>query len=578
MLNLRSTFVAIYLAVVVSCISVSLYFVWNNYFITPHWDQWEFFRALTADPHQVNTLRFIFRPHNEHVMFSSKLLFLLDLSVFNATNIAIVGVTLLLNLLIAYTLAAVAFPDPLQSIRYLAFGAFAVSALSLAQWENLLWAFQTEFSVMCLASLLTIVCLVAWIDAREPTSRIKWLAALYASLFFTILSLGNGPAIVVPIILIMLALRQPIKYWMTILIAYFVVTGWYFWLGRAGHAVGDASLRTAANYALFFAAVVGSPVSPSERVAVTVGAIYVVFFVGIFVWAIFLPWWRRDYVNRSTLQLVALGLFLLATSAAIAWGRVPLGLPSAMASRYSTPVLWLWMAGIAAAARYAIASQPQTSAYRLVPTLWILLALGVAVISSLRPLNFTGMEYFSTRIRQAAYFIASGVFADEQLSHLYPSPAAIRPTIEFLRQHRLNIFAENFGLATPSADLATPARSSPYQACTLIGVDAVRRLGGYGWEIVGWVAHPTTKAAPDWIIALDKDRRLRGFTRPLTRRPDVIAVIGAPRSFRGFIVPVAALGGSNRADSGDDLISLFVVFSDGARSCLLDLPQPLPLN
>ncbi|WP_204327906.1 hypothetical protein, partial [Proteus mirabilis] len=71
-----------------------------------------------------------------------------------------------------------------------------------------------------------------------------------------------------------------------------------------------------------------------------------------------------------------------------------------------------------------------------------LLALSVAAWTSLKPGNIVSVGQ-ANAVNQAGYFLSSGVGIDEQLLKLYPTPGRIRPAIDFLRDAKLNLFAES---------------------------------------------------------------------------------------------------------------------------------------
>jgi hypothetical protein len=292
------------------------------------------------------------------------------------------------------------------------------------------------------------------------------------------------------------------------------------------------------------------------------------------VWTVIVPCAQRRPVDRPLVELMAFGSFLCGSAAAIAWGRAARGTEFAFASRYNTPTLLLWMVALAGVARYARVSAISPRVSSGVVICIMLLSLAIGGISTTRSTDAVNIEYYSTRIQQAAYFIASGVPSDDQLGSIFPVPSAIRVPIRFLQEHRLSLFSERLGLQLP-ADLAISAASSHSQDCQMSWVDSVDRLGDYGWRIVGWAAHPITGSAPTLVLAFDGQGRLRGFTKPLMHRPDVISAIHAPESFRGFSAPISPAPLSNTAQPEADVVWLMAVFRDGQR-CRMGGDRRLP--
>ena len=396
----------------------------RSFYRIPHWDYWEFFRAVLLPPGW--SLKFLFAQSNEHIIASSKVLFLLDLYLFGATSWFLVASFIAINLLVAWLLAVMTFDD--WPRRAIAFAAFSAAAVSLAQWENLLWAFQIEFPLVALGAALSIYALGDFLERRSAT----WFIAFAAALFLVVFSLGNGICIIVALLVLLVGTRQPARIWLLVLFPYLVLAAVFFAFGGGANSVGNPELRTAANIVPFFCAVIGGPFTSNQTAATEIGAGFIIGYAVFCLWTVALPLVRREAIDLRLLQLVALGCFLLASVAAITYSRVTLGPIAALAPRYATPMLLLWMAGFAALAR----AMPWRSASVAI----VVVAMALGLDSSLRTDNLTRLNEAATRINGAAAKIAAGDWSDNTIKVVHYDPSRIRPLLVYMRDHRLSVF------------------------------------------------------------------------------------------------------------------------------------------
>ena len=156
---------------------------------TPFWDQWDSEADFLYKPFLNGTLKFsdLFAPHNEHRIFTTRILALVLLGINKiwspmlqmVVNAGLhIGVLMFTNALLvrvvgrSYLTVLLGFSIILFAIPY--------------AWENTLAAFQSQFYFVLLFS---ISCL--WFTVtKEPLSRMWWLGVVCAALAF--LSLASG--------------------------------------------------------------------------------------------------------------------------------------------------------------------------------------------------------------------------------------------------------------------------------------------------------------------------------------------------------------------------------------------------
>jgi len=558
-------FLALVCLISLVLIVYSILFVRANYMVPLYWDQWEFATELARSKQDTLSLQYLFAAHNEHVIATTKLIFFLDYYFFSLTNGPLIVSIGIATFCIAWLLAKLLFINDRESkYFYPFFLLFSASGFSLAQWENLLWGFQPQFYLVLIFTLIS--CLIGLkISDREQVTSPWWFAGLIITTGLGVFSMGNGIALPVSI-LILLVLRRyrPIKTMLYAFVAALFI-GAFIVLTKGATAVGDPALKTFGNFISFFFGMLGSPITSKGVIAAIFGLLLFGAYCILFLSYVLIPFLRGRRLDDALAGLFALASFLFATAVGAAWGRFSLGPGAALASRYSTPMLVLWMTLFAILFRVTVIADYRPSLRQARSGSWILLALSVAAWTSLRPGNVAGASH-TNEVNQAGYFLSSGLFPDEQLLKLYPLPDRIRPTIDFLRDAKLNLFADNPGLSGSSWKQWT---DKPAQACELGSVEKVQRLSASAWQAVGWVTN-AARQTPSWIVAIDSSQNVLGYTVPLQPYSDIAKAVGLSGSYRGFAVPINMAS----ADAAFP-ISLLAIFGEDESPCRLNLP-PLP--
>jgi hypothetical protein len=569
--TLSTTLFAATIAVAAVSIATSLYLVLTNHMDPPYWDQWEFFRTAALQGNATRSLTYIFGTHNAHIIATSKFLYAINLSFFRGTNIFLISCIIITNIIIATTITLVASKRlPIRG-NVIFFFVSTMILLSLAQWENLLWAFQPHFSLVAVFSIGSLYFLNSALDKPEHV-KFREYVVFSALLALGVYSLGNGFTVIVGMVFILAIARQSFARWVLVFFTYAVIAAPFLWAARHGHAVGDLSLRTPANLVYFCLRMIGNPFAMTPNQAVYIGAGLSVFYASVLYLTVIRPLIRRHPIDGNIIVLIAVAGFLMGTVVVTAWSRVSLGPTAGMASRYATPMLILMVVVSGALWRHVSLNDEATGRSQLRALAGAAAILAAGLWSHVKPTNFLHIDAHVSRVQQAAYFVASDVPATDYLQHLYPDAAAIRPAIAFLKSQRLSIFAENFGLAMPKADLVR-LTIGPLPDCTRAAVDGLTRLETYGWSAVGWVAQTETGRRPEWVMAFSSDNLLLGFTRPYMHRRDVVAAIGASARFRGFIVPIARTSPIGPPPDG---VWLMAVFSRAPAACRIAIGPALP--
>jgi hypothetical protein len=547
----------------------STYWILGNYMSAPYWDAWEFFRAATAEPGSIHSLEYFLRPHNAHIIATSKAIFAANFYLFRGTSLPLIAAIVGLNIAIAGCVAHIGTKGYENSRFILAFAISSTFLMSLAQWENLLWAFQLHISLVLLFAIVTLTFLQKALQIHQTRPILNW--GLYAVfLLLTVYSLGNGFTIIAGIVLMSALTRARLPRAGMAVAIYLAIALPFIWVARHGHDVGDPDLRTTSDLIGFWFRMMGGPWAGSEQQALFIGAALAFGYTCVTYKHALVPGARNRPVDQPTILLFSIAAFLFGTVLATSWGRVTLGPTAGLASRYATPMLILTLTLGFAAWRNASGKNPAATFGSVVP---IILA-GLGFWSHLKPTNYSHIRAHTAPVEQASYFIASNVWAPEYIRALYPDADAIRPAVSFLRDNQLSIFSKRLGLAGPPADFLQPTNLDNIQTCKHAALERVASFGGEGWAATGWAGHETTRQAPSFVLAFDGEGRLLGYTKPLIRRSDVVRALDTTSAFRGFVVPIG--GKSSAVAAGSFGIWLLAVFDRSPSACRIPIATPLP--
>jgi len=486
----------------------------------PYWDQWEMAKYLAAKG--PFSLSYLLEPHAEHIIATSKLLFFIDYWYFGYANRFLVGTIVVVHLLIAYTLASILVGFRWSSSKFLWVCVFSALMLSLAQWENLTIGFQTQFG---LTSLFAIHSTIFAARLASETRTDWWaLVGLVVCTPLTVFSMGNGIAVVCCFALIAILMRARLSRAVIMLAIYALCLGIFISQRNADSAVhiGGNSLFEMLQ---FFMAVLGSTFTRNFSVATAVGAVVCLLYLIEFIYTGVLPWVRRQAVDRATVVFLSIGVFALASAAAVTIGRISLGPVAALTSRYATPNILLYSSLLGVGYRnYILNVQSERFAMRLL-CIFGAVGLVIACVLTSRPSNLNNLTARSDALTTAGYFLLSGVRSDEIVADLYPRPPEVSLPIQFIEQNKLNIFSPDFGLRTLGRTEIADVKDLP--VCSTMELQPIFRMDAASWKVSGRIKEVGGEK-PDWIIATTLEGRVLGYAPPKKRQERGAAVFDAP--------------------------------------------------
>lgn len=352
----------------------------------PFWDMWD--GALGFYLNQEGSLlERLWALHNEHRIVWSRVLFWMEYRWFGGTQDFLLAVNTALMMLSSMAiLYALVFrrsaPARIDAAWILPGWILASLPLWWVQFENLTWAFQSQFYLAYLLPLLSLLALAAAHDGWRPGWPTAWLLAVCSAG-----SMANGLVALPMLTVFALWLRASPRYLLLCGISTVLVWTAYFWgyESPAHHGSLLTTLQTMPGQMLQYLVwywnspwVLGGHLSiqPHDMTAIVLAVMLAVFAAGLAIWHAWLR--QRGRSEPWSLALLMMAGFVLAASIATAGGRAIFGAEQALTSRYTTPVLLGWSCLIGAVLLLASSNTKRRTALGrvssivLFPLAWIM--------------------------------------------------------------------------------------------------------------------------------------------------------------------------------------------------------------
>ncbi|MBT8537138.1 hypothetical protein G6715_05020 [Polynucleobacter paneuropaeus] len=288
--------------------------------------------------------------HNDHRIILARILFWVDYQFFGGLSIFLMISNAVLELLICYVywlyLKKISEKNQyLKENSLVLWFLFAGCLFSWIQEENLTWAFQSQFFLAQLIPLLALYFL------GEYTAKKNTKYFIFATLF-GLLSAGtmaNGILIFPLIFLYLIVTRQGI-YKCIIAFLFSVLVPALYFQGYVRPAkdgfLFDVLLNNFPQIIHFSIVYLGGPfayLGGFGSLRALSALFFGIMFVALFIGAIYRIL-KSKQADPYIISLIFFILYILATSIITGIGRLVVGIDSALASRYTTPVIMAWVA------------------------------------------------------------------------------------------------------------------------------------------------------------------------------------------------------------------------------------------
>jgi len=502
----------------------------RSYTPVPTWDMWGPFLSAykLSNP---GALGDIFSLHNEHRIIIARLLFWMDMYLFNGNTISLIILNYLLAAAAAYTFALIVrdcFPKESEKSTRIATTLFTTAlCFTWMQQENFTWAFQNQFFAAQLAPLVSMFLLYKASISSENGRLYYWLACTGGVLCAG--TMANG-VIALPL-MAATSFIFGFRRWQSVVLSILsavVATAYFYNFHTPGNHGSLSQTLTHSplgvlHYVLLY---IGSPAyfMTGKTQAATLTGLFIL--LSAIYFSIQTLRFRRN--DHLIIFLLIYLLYIGGSALGTAGGRLVFGLDQALSSRYTTPAVMGWATLAIIYVRYFY----HRVAF-VVPT--ALLIVTLALIP--QQLNALQNKRGDLHEKLVAALAAELQIRDQkQIQMIFPSAdyvlkAAIEPSnlhYSIFGDERIRGAHEEQGYSAPTKLLETSQCQGH--------VDLIRDVEGtvdYLF-IQGWIYNAKQKSTPSMVRIIDRNGKIVGRAVTGMPRSDVRAVVSKKATYSGF--------------------------------------------
>lgn len=484
----------------------------RSYSPVPYWDQWDSYVDFYLNSGNWEAW---WLQHNEHRILFSKVLFWIDITLFDAKGYFLIVANYMLQFssLISLYYVHSKISSVKANVNVSILGILLVLIFSWSQEENFTWGFQSQFFSVYLFALVTLIKLV---HLKEmPRDRFVFIYLLIFS-FLATFSMANG-ILIIPFVLIGSVLLSVNKKYTLLIAVWGGLLSVLYFHGLAKVPGSPSVFDNLINYPFelikYTTLLLGSPfyyILGSKTIASGFGVIYIL----VCIYLIYTILLKSKCESKYKVGLLLFVGFISASVLATSLGRVHFGLDSATSSRYNTPVLLAWAS--------IIILLKSCLLYR--KDLWInyiLLLMSVGFLS--QQYSVFSSKYYDVKFNRsmALLSVKQGIYDNEFTSKIYPSDSILKKISERGKDLNFPIFSsssneERYSIGNNiSFESTFECIGNNEEIVTLVNKDFYR--------IKGWVYNPRLKGifGIDDILVVDDKGKIVGKGLIGQYRPDV---------------------------------------------------------
>lgn len=499
----------------------------RHYSPVPYWDQWDgkidfYMRSLS------NPLSAFFGQHNEHRLFLSRLIFFADVRYFGGRSVFELAANVVLAALIVLLVYRIVTQHLQASAmaRAATAGTALIFTFSWMQSENFTWGFQSQWFAVYLSALCAFHALEVSSELRSagnPAKSRAWLGAAIGSAILAALSMASG--LLVSPVLVVQAIYLRFSRTRIVVLSACTIAIWcaYFanWHASDGGGSLTASLRAnPAGLPAFVLLYLGSPVH-YLRLGETLTCAWGALVLGGLAYSMHIA--MRRGRRPLAVSMLAMAIFLIGNAAVTAVGRLPFGLATAVASRYTTAAL-LAMCSVLLFLWLNEANQKRRK--------WGLgfFIFAIIVITSYQRIAFHSAQEELYRRSLAGLALRAHVYDLGYTRAIYPEPGRLREIASRAEAMGLSIFApgqQDYDIAPQSVHSSGQCLGKIEEVMPTMtpGVLAAR----------GWVFDPATQEYARSIVLTDTDGIVLGTGLTGDKRPELSDVTHSKDKFGGWV-------------------------------------------
>jgi len=467
-------------------------------------------------------------PHNEHRIVLSRILFWVDMHLFEGQVAFLIAANVFFLLSIVAVSLWLLHRSVSQKVYSVTAPFIACWLLFWSQQENLTWGFQSQFFMAYLFPLLAFLLFSRFVESRRNVFLLGAFICGIASAF----SMANG-ILALPL-LVLLALLARCS-WRVVGLSIFiacVVNSAYFYNYHAPEGHGSL-LDTLASqptefikYILYY---LGAPFYHMFYYAPALGRVFALTSGLLFVIASVYLSWRVIFSRPVTPTMLALVCFLIYLGATVfgtAGGRALFGASQAFSLRYSTPALMGWVV--------LVVLFISTRSVAKVSVLGRGVLVGLVVLMTpfqLKALFVDKSESYARNVAVAA--LAWQVRDEAQISYVFPFADWALAMANKASERQESIFS--------LPELASQSR--PTSPLPLDNAVFSNRCSGYvdqlipapamqqSYKVTGWIGNP---APQKFNTVYDHNGAVVGSVATGGLRPDVANSVDVNLGLSGF--------------------------------------------
>jgi hypothetical protein len=535
-------FAHVILAVGISTVLFAAYLVRAGYSVVPYWDEWD----AIINYFRLDRLTWIWVQHNEHRIVFYKLLFLVNMLIFKGNEwpmyIAIFSCQAVSALILGYMLRRLG--QVKGTLWECCFGLALYCTFCPSQWENFSWAFQFSFVLVNVWMLTAVLCLLLQrqrIETGEPAGGIFFFVSLLAASAATF---TNGNGIVVWPVLVLLAFAARLQ-WRTVgiyIIASCCIAPLYLigYHSPPHHANPLISIQQPLSILDYVEKYLGGAVVPGRHLAWAAQIGEAALIVVTVLFAHLLS--RRRNAILLDYALAGIILYCLGTVFITSLGRINFGSDQAFVSRYQTFALLFWFS----LTTWIVVCVSRQRALKSLLALYLLIAAVTGLSAREYSVILEAVKDRTMRREVGGAALLSGVHDDDVLQgSLFPHPATVWASVNFLRPYRLSLFSiANAGELY--RNFASFYKIIAPSACTGY-IDAISypSIDPEAVKLEGWIINVRTRRPLKTLIFVSEGR-IVGFGVSGALRSDVAKAIHSNRAARSGWAGYAKLPADER--------------------------------
>ncbi|WP_275628310.1 hypothetical protein [Pseudomonas sp. 273] len=507
-----------------------------NFSPVPFWDMWEGYIAFDMRLSQGDTSAW-FAQHNEHRIILSRLLFWLDMHLFNGSTHFLILCNFLLAALAAGTFIAIAragLPEKeARPLRFCIYAAIITLCFSWVQHENFNWGFQSQF--FAAQSLPLLALFLLW-----KSQQSKWLFPF--ACLIGVASAGtmaNGVLALPCLLLLASILRLSVARIVTLALLTALTLFAYFhgYHSISGHSSLSAALSSQpTNLLRYVLLYLGSPLfhlGGGPRLAMYAGLLICLSSLGFALLA------AKEWRQRPLALCLAIYLgYIGATALGTAGGRLNFGLEQALSSRYTTPALMAWCAVLVLFIQRWHSLLTRSALAQLA---------GLFFLLGFLPAQWHAFKIGSTEPQArmlAALALEMGVEDNDTIQHIYPSYQQAVAFSEEARRLNESIFAndaiKDVGQSighTLDTHGTSVCQGSIEHLVEINGTPEYRRIEGRLFS-------PDAGQSPRKVWIVDSQGLIAGYALANTPRPYLAKLLNHHEDwgFTGYVKASASTG------------------------------------